>query len=471
MIATRLLLLVATVTLTCRANPTPAQIEIAVGYINGLIDVDIRRLPGFVRLSFHDCVGAGGCDGCIDFENPDNNGIRVYSEALDISYGNNNLAQVMSRADFYALSAIVALQRATPEDARFSDEQFRVGRKDCLTSPFEDVTEEDFPSPKGNFEEVTGYFAEHFDMTPRETNALMGAHTLGRAREGNSGYEGAWVPSQEGNPRQAEYVLDNRFYVEMANRPWEHVTVAGDSSVNPQWQIPGTERNQPNEETATNFRRRNMFLNSDICLINDFVLSDDDLADCVMCGYRDNDPRTRPPPNIDAPCCEVSAGANDALSFRDNNALWVGEFTDVFYKMIDKVADGVDLVAPSVTPSPSTESPSTSPESPSPSPETPSPSPETPNPSPETPSPSPETPSPSPQTPSPSPETRSPSPNTPRPTRRTRRTRIRNGRIRNGRRRQRQKDEISERSKTRIANLIRQLEDVEKEVTQLQDSL
>ena len=29
-----------------------------------LIHADVRRLPGFVRVAFHDCVS--GCDGCIN---------------------------------------------------------------------------------------------------------------------------------------------------------------------------------------------------------------------------------------------------------------------------------------------------------------------------------------------------------------------------------------------------------------------
>ena len=35
---------------------------------------DLSLLPGLVRLAFHDCVGNGGCDGCIDITKADNAG-------------------------------------------------------------------------------------------------------------------------------------------------------------------------------------------------------------------------------------------------------------------------------------------------------------------------------------------------------------------------------------------------------------
>ena len=42
--------------------------------IEVLIEESERELiPKYLRLGFHDCVG--GCDGCVDLENPDNNGL------------------------------------------------------------------------------------------------------------------------------------------------------------------------------------------------------------------------------------------------------------------------------------------------------------------------------------------------------------------------------------------------------------
>ena len=54
-------------------------------------------LTTLVRLSFHDCVG--GCDGCMNLDHPDNNGLEYATEALETEY-QANFSFIMSRADF-----------------------------------------------------------------------------------------------------------------------------------------------------------------------------------------------------------------------------------------------------------------------------------------------------------------------------------------------------------------------------------
>ena len=80
------------------------------------------------------------------------------------------------------------------------------------------------------------WFEEEFDMSPEEVltllsiiiatiadlscvyiqfalfqaTALMGAHSLGRARRGNSGYNGQWTPGRTN-------VFDNEFYTTIYN--------------------------------------------------------------------------------------------------------------------------------------------------------------------------------------------------------------------------------------------------------------
>lgn len=53
---------------------------------------------------------------------------------------------------------------------------------------------------------------DQLGFTERETVALMGAHTLGRAEPEHSGYDGEWVP---GDAR-----FDNEYFDDMINRPW-----------------------------------------------------------------------------------------------------------------------------------------------------------------------------------------------------------------------------------------------------------
>merc|ERR1712126_742847 len=53
--------------------------------------------PAMVRLTFHDCVG--GCDGCLNVNNPDNKGLEDLVEALETVYQEQKFYEIISRAD------------------------------------------------------------------------------------------------------------------------------------------------------------------------------------------------------------------------------------------------------------------------------------------------------------------------------------------------------------------------------------
>ena len=60
-------------------------------------------------LAFHSCVG--GCHGCLNANQPDNNGLLDIYAALNKLYDELGLAdKYISRADFYALAGIVAVE-------------------------------------------------------------------------------------------------------------------------------------------------------------------------------------------------------------------------------------------------------------------------------------------------------------------------------------------------------------------------
>ena len=64
-----------------------------------------------ILKGFHDCVG--GCNGCINFNNPDNNGLSLAVDTLNNIYTTNNFQTFgASRADFWAMAASVALSVA-----------------------------------------------------------------------------------------------------------------------------------------------------------------------------------------------------------------------------------------------------------------------------------------------------------------------------------------------------------------------
>jgi hypothetical protein len=57
-------------------------------------------------------MGIGGMDGCVDLQNVHNGGLASIIDLLQPAYSEAGGAEVLSRADFWALAATVAV-RAT----------------------------------------------------------------------------------------------------------------------------------------------------------------------------------------------------------------------------------------------------------------------------------------------------------------------------------------------------------------------
>ena len=76
--------------------------------------------------------------------------------------------------------------------------------QDCDTSPY---TTEDVGLPAATLghNDLMEYFATNFGFDANETVAVMGAHTLGRAKTENSGFNGPWVKGEE-------RIFDNNYY-------------------------------------------------------------------------------------------------------------------------------------------------------------------------------------------------------------------------------------------------------------------
>ena len=67
-----------------------------------------------VRLALHDCID--GCDGCLNFDVPQNAGLDELVDLLNIVYFENQLENILSLSDFYALLSTVALEEAIQPD-------------------------------------------------------------------------------------------------------------------------------------------------------------------------------------------------------------------------------------------------------------------------------------------------------------------------------------------------------------------
>jgi Peroxidase len=185
-------------------------IEAAKASIRDTIVQNRSIAANYIRLGFHDCVPngpAGGCDGCLNLvTHRENAGLHMSLDVLDpIVAELENTKLGFSRADIWALATLVAADLSQNKTV-FSD-SFVPGRKNCETvgtcrrQPSNVCSREgpdrpaDFPTTIFTTHELIDFMFERFGFDVNETIALMGAHTLGRALPGNSGYEGqnGWV--------------------------------------------------------------------------------------------------------------------------------------------------------------------------------------------------------------------------------------------------------------------------------------
>jgi len=164
---------------------------------------------GLVRLPFHDAAGGGrpgglgGANGCVDFTFAGNDGLQSAVGNLSAAYAAGGFDALMSRADFWVLAGNAAVRVAStlppgeapqgglPEPGPPLRLPFRYGRVDdaaCagVDAPF-------LPTAHLSYAQTAAIFCARLGLTPRQLVAIMGAHTLGRARAAESGgYDGSW---------------------------------------------------------------------------------------------------------------------------------------------------------------------------------------------------------------------------------------------------------------------------------------
>ena len=189
-----------------KSTTAPSQVEFnkAKAFLREIIVGS--NIPAVVRLAFHDCVGPKGCDGCINPKQASDKGLQPIIDLL-VGHRNKNFPKI-SNADFWQIAGIVALENGNPRvKMGLGNPVFKGGRPDCPTSPKHDKLWK-FPDPAMNGAEMFHWFKHHphgFNMDPEDVTALMGAHSLGRARKENSGYRFSWTPTREN-------VFDNEYY-------------------------------------------------------------------------------------------------------------------------------------------------------------------------------------------------------------------------------------------------------------------
>jgi len=181
-----------------------------------------RLRPKFVRLGFHDCVG--GCDGCVDLANPDNFGLLEPIDALASVVAAHTSDGGLTRADIWAMAAMVSAEDAQPNNiAGFTYIFEWYGRSTCDAAEGKGGPDRTLPSSDLPTSKLLKFFFLEFGLTERETVAIMGAHSIGSLSRENSGFDGpnGWTNNNN--------VLDNRYYSELIggnrNQPTDDLTV------------------------------------------------------------------------------------------------------------------------------------------------------------------------------------------------------------------------------------------------------
>lgn len=306
------MLVYALLTLTAFAQPSLQSLKTFENILVMQMDQDRDDtgyrplLANFLRLAFHDCVGT--CDGCLNMNNPHNNGLQLSLDVLGPMVDQWKQATQLSRADFFAFAGFTAAKYAFPEE-EVLDFDYAYGREDCevtlgLENADFDYTahdsaaneEEMFPDSHDSPYE---FMTERFGFTDSMTTAIMGVHVVGRMVLENSGHSGFWVES----PCE----LDGEFYRDLIDIPWEQeASVSETFGTRQQW------RRDNNNDDQT-------FLNSDMALIIDFDHTNGvvDDADC-----RNNHNQ-----------CPEASTLSDAEAFQNDNT-FVAAFKNAFLTMI-----------------------------------------------------------------------------------------------------------------------------------------
>ena len=74
--------------------------KLMVSILTCLLNIDIK------------CCDTGGCNGCLNVNNPDNKGLETLVRDLETVYQENNFTNIISRADMWALMGIWSVQES-----------------------------------------------------------------------------------------------------------------------------------------------------------------------------------------------------------------------------------------------------------------------------------------------------------------------------------------------------------------------
>jgi hypothetical protein len=324
-------------------------------------DIDLR--PKFLRLGFHDSIG--GVDGCVDLSNADNNGLEIPIAALEPIVAEYVDEPFISRADIWAMATLIAADDAERGNNVGEFPMTHVGRVDCekkgspCLNKDGDVTtcgptsgpHRDLPGPDMDTHQLLQFFSEGFGFTPRETVAIMGAHTIGTLSRTHSGFDGpeGWLNNNR--------ALTNGYYDRLVGG---ESTDATDEELTdaPNWTVEFINNDNLEDinnnavpsrfqwfhEPPNNNGQKTIMLNSDIALVRDLSSDNEDnneqylngeTGEVTGCQFKCRGPGCNNPNNPTPPVCPLARiTLQIAAEYKFDNELWINDFEAVLIKML-----------------------------------------------------------------------------------------------------------------------------------------
>ena len=283
----------------------------------------------------------------VDLTNPENKGLDVPINALAPIV--KKYAGVLSRADIWAMSAMVGPDVSQPRNANFRvDFDFtEFGRIDCEKQQTEcrnaagvshgcSATRgphREVPGMNTNTHDLFTFFQKQYGFSTADTVAIMGAHTIGTLERKNSGVDGSdgWVIHKRR--------FDNEYYHHLiggtkASDPIE--TLVQDA---PNW----TRLRQLNHDLVgihdVNIWRGKppelkggfiVMLNADIAIVRDLNTNNmDPETGKVRCQFVDRS-------GTSSPTCPMANGAlQHAARYTFNNKAWLIDFQSALRRLLN----------------------------------------------------------------------------------------------------------------------------------------
>mmetsp|Transcript_42377 Transcript_42377/g.135730 ORF Transcript_42377/g.135730 Transcript_42377/m.135730 type:complete len:534 (-) Transcript_42377:199-1800(-) len=182
------------------------------------------------------------------------------------------------------------------------------------------------------------------DFTEDDVAAIMGVHTIGRARQGNSGFEGFWVdPRKRGECADGTFgcgpsLFDNQYYKDFFTMGWEKDT----TDPNHPWRcIPGStgvDIHSLNEERAPapgsevwgdKLEAEGACFEGSLRLPADMIVMFDLSESDTRCEWKEG------AAGKVQSSCRLRAGWGEVLEYAEDDNAWLVSFIKAWRKMVD----------------------------------------------------------------------------------------------------------------------------------------